>query len=248
MSDTLQHPNPIAQENAGASGRAAARPSCAAQESAAGESGRAVRATSAVQDEAPIAQNDNPAARESAMTGQVSMSADPLLAQRDDPVANATGEKDQERGGVSASDRAKGAAQMAGGAALAAAGVPMLVLPGPGAVAIVGGVAMASKGHRTMTGREATAAEAKLDAAADKMAEVTKEQAAKAVDKAIMEGPDLAERAAQAAPMVAGKAAVVATKGVGIAAKGIAAAARGASAAGKAGAKFAAKRRGAKRR
>ena len=39
----------------------------------------------------------------------------------------------------------KGAAQIAAGTALTAAGVPMLVLPGPGAVAIAGGAALISK-------------------------------------------------------------------------------------------------------
>ena len=44
-------------------------------------------------------------------------------------------------------------ARVAAGGALAAAGVPMLVLPGPGAVTIAGGAAIASKGHRNFTGR-----------------------------------------------------------------------------------------------
>lgn len=153
--------------------------------------------------------------------------------------------------GVSAAQRARGAAQMAGGAALAAAGVPMLVLPGPGAVAIVGGAAMASKGHRVMTGREATPVEAKLDAASEKMVEVTKDQAEKALSKAAMDGPDMVARVREAAPMVAGKAAVVATKGADVAIKGLGAVVKGAAAAGKmagkASAKHAAKRKQAKK-
>ena len=157
--------------------------------------------------------------------------------------------------GVSAGQRARGAAQMAGGAALAVAGVPMLVLPGPGAVAIVGGAAMASKGHREMTGREATPMEAKLDAVSEKMVEVTKDQAEKALDKAAMDGPDMVARAREAAPMVAGKAAVVATKGAGMAVKGLGVVVKGAVAAGKiagkmagkAGAKHAIRRKQAKK-
>ena len=47
----------------------------------------------------------------------------------------------------------KGAAQIAAGTALTAAGVPMLVLPGPGAVAIAGGAALISKGQRNCSGR-----------------------------------------------------------------------------------------------
>ena len=50
----------------------------------------------------------------------------------------------------------KGAAQIAAGTALTAAGVPMLVLPGPGAVAIAGGAALISKGQRNCSGRSAT--------------------------------------------------------------------------------------------
>ena len=46
----------------------------------------------------------------------------------------------------------KGAAQIAAGTALTAAGVPMLVLPGPGAVAIAGGAALISKGQRNCSG------------------------------------------------------------------------------------------------
>lgn len=156
---------------------------------------------------------------------------------------------------VSAAQRARGAAQMAGGAALAVAGVPMLVLPGPGAVAIVGGAAMASKGHRVMTGREVTPVEAKLDAASEKMVEVTKDQAEKALDKVAMNGPDVVARAREAAPMVAGKAAVVATKGAGMAVKGLGVVVKGAVAAGKiagkmagkAGAKHATRRKQAKK-
>lgn len=48
--------------------------------------------------------------------------------------------------------RAKGVAQMVGGAAIAAAGVPMLILPGPGVAAIAGGAALAAKGARTAFG------------------------------------------------------------------------------------------------
>ena len=80
--------------------------------------------------------------------------------------------------------KAKGAAQMAAGSVLAAAGIPMLILPGPGAAALIGGAALISKGNRNFTGREATSAEENLDAAAAKAAEVTKETAKKAAEKA----------------------------------------------------------------
>ena len=52
--------------------------------------------------------------------------------------------------------KAKGIAQVAAGSALTAAGIPMLVLPGPGVAAIVGGAALVSRGNRNYTGRTAT--------------------------------------------------------------------------------------------
>ncbi len=82
------------------------------------------------------------------------------------------------------SRKIKGAAQMAAGGVLTAAGVPMLILPGPGAAAIVGGAALISKGNRNFTGRAATQAEESLDAAAAKAAGVTKEAARKTGAKA----------------------------------------------------------------
>ena len=47
---------------------------------------------------------------------------------------------------VSHTQKAKGAVQMAGGAVLMAAGVPMCVLPGPGVACIAGGAALAKQG------------------------------------------------------------------------------------------------------
>ncbi|MEF2594453.1 MAG: hypothetical protein U0M51_07945, partial [Eggerthellaceae bacterium] len=86
--------------------------------------------------------------------------------------------------GVPTAQKIKGAAQMAGGAALMAAGVPMCVLPGPGVASIAGGAALASKGHRNFTGREATPIEAKLDEAAAKLGAAAKEQASRAARNA----------------------------------------------------------------
>ena len=82
--------------------------------------------------------------------------------------------------GVPTAQKIKGAAPMAGGAALMVAGVPMCVLPGPGVASIAGGAALASKGHRNFTGREATPIEAKLDEAAAKLGAAAKEQASRA--------------------------------------------------------------------
>lgn len=66
----------------------------------------------------------------------------PVPSPSDDPSAPKTTE----------GTRAKGVAQMVGGAAIAAAGVPMLILPGPGVAAIAGGAALAAKGARTAFG------------------------------------------------------------------------------------------------
>lgn len=110
-------------------------------------------------------------------------------------------------------ERAKGVAQIAAGGAIAAVGVPMLILPGPGAAAIAGGVALASKGHRNLTGREATAVEEKIDEVSEKLGSIAKEQAKNLGTKAVEHGPDLAREAVRKAPEVA-KMAVEAAPGV----------------------------------
>lgn len=99
--------------------------------------------------------------------------------------------------------KAKGAAQMAAGAAVAAVGVPMLILPGPGALAIAGGVSLATKGQRNFSGREASAFEEKLDAATDAMAAVAKDKAEAAAQKVAEEAPVIAGKAVQTASAVA---------------------------------------------
>ncbi len=114
---------------------------------------------------------------------------------------------DGENPPASQSQKIKGAAQMAAGGALAVAGVPLLILPGPGAVFIVGGVALASKGQRNFSGRSASPLESKLDSAAAKMAQVTKDQAKQAAQNAAKEAPRVAKNAAQQIPVVTKKAA-----------------------------------------
>ena len=114
---------------------------------------------------------------------------------------------DGENPPASQSQKIKGAAQMAAGGALAVAGVPLLILPGPGAVFIVGGVALASKGQRNFSGRSASPLESKLDSAAAKMAQVAKDQAKQAAQNAAKEAPRVAENAAQQIPVVTKKAA-----------------------------------------
>lgn len=126
----------------------------------------------------------------------------------DDPV-NAIPDvlpHDREPSSASQSQRIKGAAQMIAGGALTVAGVPLLILPGPGAVFIVGGVALASKGQRNFSGRVASPLEAKLDSAAAKMAEIAKDQAKQAAQNAAKEAPRVAKNVAQQVPVVAKKA------------------------------------------
>ena len=80
---------------------------------------------------------------------------------------------------VSTLVKAKGAVQMAAGTAIAVAGIPLCVLPGPGVAAIAGGVALASRGQRTYSGRPATKIEQKLDAVAARAAAAVRHEAAK---------------------------------------------------------------------
>ncbi len=101
-------------------------------------------------------------------------------------------------GSVPATQKAKGAAQMAVGTALAAAGVPMCILPGPGVAAIVGGAALASRGQRNFSGREPSRIEERLDAAAEKAGTVAKEQAARVAHAAAREAPVIARKACSA--------------------------------------------------
>ena len=97
----------------------------------------------------------------------------------------------------------KGAAQIAAGTA---AGVPMLVLPGPGAVAIAGGAALISKGQRNCSGRSATPFEEKLDDVAERAAVAVKASAEKTAHKAAEEAPKVAKKVICEAPLVAGMA------------------------------------------
>lgn len=133
--------------------------------------------------------------------------------------------------GVSSAQKIKGAAQMAGGAALVAAGVPLCVLPGPGVACIAGGAALASKGQRNFTGREATPLEARLDEAAERLGAVAKEQAASAAHAAAEKAPEVADRVARTvvakAPEVADRAArAVAAKAPEVAGKAVRATAK----------------------
>ena len=84
--------------------------------------------------------------------------------------------------------KAKGIAQVAAGSALAAARIPMLVLPGPGVAAIVGGAALVSRGNRnaTLAARQPLwkSASTRRPQAADLAANTAKRTAGKAGEKA----------------------------------------------------------------
>lgn len=110
--------------------------------------------------------------------------------------------------------KAKGIAQVAAGSALTAARIPMLVLPGPGVAAIVGGAALVSRGNRNYTGRTATPLEERLDEAASKAADLAANTAKRTAGKAGEKAKDAAlkteaiareaaEMAATSAPEVA---------------------------------------------
>ena len=140
---------------------------------------------------------------------------------------------------VDRADKVKGAAEMAAGVAVTAVGIPMLVLPGPGTLAVLGGAALTLKGHRTMTGREELPIEKTVDEAAARVAEEAKAAAKAAGDRAADEvgkaaakvrerGPEFVSDAVRNAPEAVASAAAQAPK---VASDIASAAARGASAA-----------------
>lgn len=96
-------------------------------------------------------------------------------------------------------EKAKGISQMIAGAAVAAIGIPLCVLPGPGVAVIACGAALASKGQRTYSGRKPTKVERKLDAAAEKLGSAAKKEAGKIAKTAAREASVVAEKAARAA-------------------------------------------------
>ena len=61
---------------------------------------------------------------------------------------------DKEAGASASKGRLGGVAQLVAGGAIAAVGVPMLILPGPGLLAIGGGLALAAHGAKRAFGRK----------------------------------------------------------------------------------------------
>lgn len=124
-----------------------------------------------------------------------------------------------------AAKKARGAKQLLTGSAIAAVGVPMLILPGPGLAAIAGGVALAAKGYSNMTGKEVIDEETRNDpdyaagqAAGERFAERVRDFATEDLAPAGREiASDLKEAGSAAAAGVghaASAAANVAGKGV----------------------------------
>ncbi len=101
---------------------------------------------------------------------------------------------------VTTVDKVKGAAQMAAGTAITAAGIPMLILPGPGAAAIIGGGALALKGHRTLTGRDPLPIEQTIDDAAQRLASVAKDEASAMGRKVANKASDMGAKIAEEGP------------------------------------------------
>lgn len=113
-----------------------------------------------------------------------------------------------------ASQKARGAAQIAAGTALTAIGIPMLILPGPGAVAVVSGAAIASKGHRKLTGRDPIPLEEFVDASAARLTEVAKEDMRELGQKAKDKAPEVRAAVGEGAAKAAEVAANAALRGI----------------------------------
>lgn len=133
-------------------------------------------------------------------------------------AASSAVSSDRRPGGPAApspAHKVAGAVEMAAGVAIAAAGIPMMVLPGPGTAALLGGAALASKGQRRYSGREASRVEEKLDAASAKAVEVAKVEGARAAKAVVRNAPKVAAATAKVAvggAKLAGKGAVAAAK------------------------------------
>ena len=84
-------------------------------------------------------------------------------------------DEEPEKEPISLGTKVAGAAKMVGGAALAAAAVPLVVVPiAPTSLMAVGGVTLAAKGQREFSGREISQLEVKAEAATEKITKVTK--------------------------------------------------------------------------
>ena len=107
---------------------------------------------------------------------------------------------------VAPEDRAKGVGQMVAGGVVAAAGVPMLILPGPGVAAIAGGAVLAAKGYQKATGKEPPV---DVEKAVYDTVDQVKDFAE---NKAVPAAKDFAENVAAPAAKKAGRAAAEAGK------------------------------------
>lgn len=120
--------------------------------------------------------------------------------------------------------KAKGAKQMAAGAAVAAVGVPLLILPGPGVAAIAGGAALMGAGYKNMTGKDVIDEETKSDPSyqegeewgrqwGQRMKEYAEDELAPAAKVIAAEAAEAASAAGKGVAAVASNSAEVAGKG-----------------------------------
>ncbi|MGN0078550.1 MAG: hypothetical protein ACI36V_07180 [Coriobacteriales bacterium] len=120
--------------------------------------------------------------------------------------------------------KAKGAKQMAAGAAVAAVGVPMLILPGPGVAAIAGGAALMGAGYKNMTGKDVIDEETKSDPSYQEGEEWGRQWGQRMKDYAEDElapaAKVIAAEAAEAASAAGKGVATVASTGADVAVKG----------------------------
>lgn len=120
--------------------------------------------------------------------------------------------------------KAKGAKQMAAGAAVAAVGVPMLILPGPGVAAIAGGAALMGAGYKNMTGKDVIDEETKSDPSYQEGEEWGRQWGQRMKDYAEDElapaAKVIAAEAAEAASAAGKGVAAVASTGAEVAGKG----------------------------
>lgn len=120
--------------------------------------------------------------------------------------------------------KAKGAKQMAAGAAVTAAGIPMLILPGPGIAAVAGGVALMGAGYQNMTGKEIIDEETRNDPVfkqgeewgrewGERVREYAEEDLAPAAKEMAAEAMEAASAAGKGVKAVASTGAEAAVKG-----------------------------------
>lgn len=113
--------------------------------------------------------------------------------------------------------KTKGIIEIIAGIIIALIGIPLLVLPGPGIIVIIGGIALALRGQRNLTGRPASNIEVTLEENTQKLAQKAKDQAAQKAQKTAQSAaaavPEVATRTKELAHAVSSTAAQAAEQG-----------------------------------